>query len=376
MAQKGVYKRGQYWWIRYTVGKRLIRESTKQSNYREACRMLEARKTDISRGAYDLNKKEAPFFEEYADYFLEYYAKPNKRSWKRDVRSIKYLKAAFSGQRLSGITREHINKYKVDRMRETTMRKAPPARATVNRELAVLRTMFNMAKEEGKVEHNPVSGRGILFRENNKVERILSRKEEAHLYDVCLEHLPKRIYWIIRAGFQTGMRIGELLALEWRDVDLVNRRITVRAEIAKSGKARAIPINKNLTTMLKEVKKETKKAGEYVFSGQKPIKSIRTSFAKAKGLAEIDPRFRFHDIRHTVASRLITENGVDLVTVASILGHADLKMLERYAHTRRDIELNAMETLNDTGIESQLHKKCTIEEKEEETESRKLVQFA
>ena len=220
--------------------------------------------------------------------------------------------------------------------------------------------------------------RGVMFRENNKVEQLLSRTEEVHLYEVCLQCLPRRIYWIVYTAFQTGMRRGELLNPKWENVDLVNRTITIEAAIAKSGKSRTIPINKNLTVLLKAVKKETHNAGEYVFSGAKPLKNIKTSFSKAKRLADIDPKFRFHDIRHTVASRLVTEHNVDLITVQKILGHSSLNMLERYAHSRKEIEMNAVEALGDAGIAPELHKNCTIletEETNEKSDSRKLLQF-
>lgn len=172
------------------------------------------------------------------------------------------------------------------------------------------------------------------------------------------------------------MRRGELLNLMWEDINFENKLLTVKASVAKNGKARTIPINKSLILLLKEIKKETLKIGQYVFTGEKPLKDIKTSFNKAKRLANINLRFRFHDIRHTVASRLVTENNIDLITVAKILGHSSLKMLERYAHTRKEIELSAMQTLSDNGIRPQLHNNCTIEVLEENKDNPKLLSFA
>lgn len=358
---RGLYKIGDTWYLSYARNGKTVRRSTKQKNFRVAQEMLQAVKADISRGVYSLDKKEAPLFADYADNFLETYSKLNKRSWARDALSIKHLKAAFKGLRLTEVTREHVEAYKGDRLRESTNRGRPPTPATINRELACLKTIFNRAVDAGKTDRNPVSFRGALFRENNKVERILSKTEEARLYEVCLNHLPRRIYWIIYTAFQTGMRRGELLNLKWEDIDFENRLITVKAAIAKNGKARTIPINRNLILLLKEIKKETFKTGQYVFTGERPVKNIQTSFNKAKQLANIDLRFRFHDIRHTVASRLVTENSIDVITVAKILGHSSLKMLERYAHTRKEIELSAMQTLSDNGIHPQLHSNCTVD---------------
>ena len=75
-----------------------------------------------------------------------------------------------------------------------------------------------------------------------------------------------------------------------------------------------------------------------------------------------------------MASRLIVEEGRDLITVAKILGHSSLKMLERYAHTRKKIEIEAMETLN--GVKPQLHSNCIVDNQTEESDNAKLLQFA
>ena len=365
MAQRGVFKCGRYWSISYTLNGKVVRRSTKQSNYRVACDTLNRIKADIAQGAYKVDREPAPLFEEYADYWFEYCSRPNKRSWARDETSIKFLKKAFSGMRLDEIGREHINKYKVNRLKQKSILGRTPARATINRELACMKTMLNMAIEEGKVDRNPVSGRGVMFKEDNKIERILSRTEEARLHEECINNLRRHIYWIIYTALQTGMRKGELLSRKWKNVDLENHRIKVTAENAKNGKIRVVPVNKNLTALLKEVKKETFDRGEYLFTGARRLKSIRYSWNKAKKLAGLKPEFRFHDLRHTVASRLVTELNVDVVTAAQILGHSDLKMLERYAHTRKDIEMQALEHLGDSGIAPQLHKNCTIDVKTE-----------
>ena len=221
--------------------------------------------------------------------------------------------------------------------------------------------MFNLALQEKKIDHNPVSGKGIMFRENNKVGRTLSITEEARLYEVCQKYLPRYFYWIVFTGLNTGMRRGEILNLKWKNVDLVNRMITIDADIAKNAKERMIPINNSLTALLKKIKDITVREGEYVFTGTKPLKEIRTGWSKAKRLAGLHPKLRFHDLRHTVTSKLVTENHVDLVTVAEILGHSSLKMLERYAHSRKDIKSDAVETLSKAHEASQLHTNCIVE---------------
>ena len=84
---------------------------------------------------------------------------------------------------------------------------------------------------------------------------------------------------------------------------------------------------------------------EYVFTySGKPIKSIRTSFTTALIKSGVE-KFRFHDLRHTFASRLVM-NGVDLVTVQELMGHKSLSMTKRYSHPTPDHKKQAVESLN------------------------------
>ena len=340
------------YWIRFYHNGKLIRQSTKQSNYRTAVQMLQAIKTDLTRGTYSLDEPEVepvPLFKDYAAYWLETYAKEHKRSWTRDVTSINHLNKVFGGMRLDDISREDVMRYRAARRQQTSRHNRKFRPASINRELACMRTIFNHAITERKVEYNPCAGRKVLLPENNKVDNTLSQTEQGRLFEACLEHCPRRIYWVMACGFGTGMRIGELLGLRWRNVDLENKTITVEAENAKNGKERTIDIGGGLASLLQEIRKVTKPRGPYVFGGRKPLKSIRNSFIKAKTAAGIDPKFRFHDIRHTVASRLITELNYDPVTVAEILGHSNPRMLwERYAHSRQEIKQRAIRELDES----------------------------
>lgn len=139
------------------------------------------------------------------------------------------------------------------------------------------------------------------------------------------------------------MRRGEILNLTWNQVDLGTREI--RVEKTKSGKTRIVDIN---SFLLKELFKlnQTKKSSGYLFLNprtEKPYKKSQTSFCGACRRAGIK-NFRFHDLRHTFASRLVGK-GVDLIQVKEILGHSTVKIMERYTHTNRDERKKAVELL-------------------------------
>jgi integrase len=135
------------------------------------------------------------------------------------------------------------------------------------------------------------------------------------------------------------MRLGEILALKWRDVNL--RSGFIQVEHSKNDKMRKIPINSALTELLRNANKSE---GEYVFMNHgKPIKSIQEAFENALRRGGIK-NCRFHDLRHTFATYALY-NGADLVSIRDILGHSDIRMTARYAHSTEEMKKRAVESL-------------------------------
>jgi integrase len=143
---------------------------------------------------------------------------------------------------------------------------------------------------------------------------------------------------IVLVAINTGLRRGELLSLEWSDMNLEARMLTVRSEHSKSGKQRHVPLNAEALTVLKQWKSQAGQ-GPSVFG----IASIKSSWAALLTTAKVE-NFRFHDLRHHFASRLVMA-GVDLNTVRELLGHADLTMTLRYAHLAPEHLAAAVEKL-------------------------------
>jgi integrase len=195
--------------------------------------------------------------------------------------------------------------------------------ATCNRYLASLKAAYSLAMKNEKVERNPVKD-VRLQKENNKRVRWLTIEEEARLFVA----LPIQWHPLVLVALHTGLRRGELLGLRWEDVNFQQRFITARK--TKAGDTRQVPMNDVALEAL--IKIPRRLDNEYVFPGIKSFHLINLprGWKRYVKNAQLED-FRWHDLRHTFASRLVMA-GVDLYTVKKLLGHHDLTMTERYAH--------------------------------------------
>ncbi|MEE9158875.1 MAG: site-specific integrase, partial [Gammaproteobacteria bacterium] len=151
---------------------------------------------------------------------------------------------------------------------------------------------------------------------------------------------------MVLLSLNTGLRRGEVLQLKWTDIDLLQRKLVVRGDNAKSGKTRFLPLNDEALTTLQHWKINAG-SSEWVFAGIDGgrMKGIKTSWSGVLERAGIMD-FRWHDLRHHFASRLVMK-GVDLNTVRELLGHSDLSMTLRYAHLSPEHKADAVARLCD-----------------------------
>jgi len=331
-----VFKRkGKYWIAYYSDGKQ-IREPVSYDR-ETAEKALKTRQSDVIRKRFHLPHTEKISFEEMGKRYLVW-SKTNKISWIRDTVSLRNLVGYMGDYKLSQISPFLIEKYK--QMRKETVRESKkrkirkhPSNASVNRELALLKHLFSLAIKWGFADANPV--KEVKFLKEEQKERILSPDEiQLLLYEANEDLKP-----IIITALNTGMRLGEILSLKWSQVNFEAGFIQI--EHSKSGKMRKIPMNSLLTELLQNAKKEN---CEFVFmKNGRPIKSIRTAWEKALKRAEI-PHCRFHDLRHTFATYSLSY-GADLVSIRDILGHSDIRMTSRYAHSSEEMKKRAVESL-------------------------------
>lgn len=318
----GIYLRGKVWWVSYVYRGKRYRESTETDNRKLAQRYYDKIKGEIAEGR--LFRKlpgEKKTFREMMEKYLDEYAskKVSAKSFQGYAKKpILYL----GDYLLSEITPRIINEFKVRRLSEGVKP------ATVNRELATMKKAFNLAVKEWEwVMENPVL-RVSMEREENQRDRWLTFEEEERLLKVCPDWLQELVVFALN----TGMRLGEILSLEWKGVDLFRKTITIFK--SKNKELRTIPINGIVFEILKNKSKVKSIKTNLVFYTSSHTMYLKTSvdhaFKKALRKAGIED-FRWHDLRHTFATRLI-QAGTDFYKVQRLLGHKTPAMTQRYAH--------------------------------------------
>ncbi|NNA77015.1 tyrosine-type recombinase/integrase [Pseudomonas lactis] len=149
---------------------------------------------------------------------------------------------------------------------------------------------------------------------------------------------------MVLVSLNTGMRRGELFSLTWPMVNFQTKTITVGGDTAKTSETRHIPMNAETFNTLKAWKDQSGESA-FVFPGLEGgrMEDVKSAWLKLLKEARITG-FRWHDMRHDFASRLVMA-GVPLNTVRDLLGHTDIKMTLRYAHLAPDIKAAAVELI-------------------------------
>ena len=208
---------------------------------------------------------------------------------------------------------------------------------TINHDLKLLRKMFAWGIRERLLTSTPFKvGSETVIRldpESPREERLTSEETEDKLFKAANPHLRA----ILTAMLETCCRPGEVLSLQWQDVDMAARELTIRAEKAKTRRARRLPISSRFLAIVEM--RQNDPAGKpyppeaYVFgnvAGER-VKSIRTAWENARDAAGLKG-FQLRDLRHEAASRF-EEAGVLTTDVSKFLGHRNLSTTTRYLNT-------------------------------------------
>jgi integrase len=332
----GLYKRGSVWWMSFIYRGRHYRKSTETEDRKLAQRILDKMKGEIAENRWfeKLPGEEKTFSEMMEKFVLEYFS--NLPSYRACKSYIKGLQSFFGDYTLPEITPSSINEFK-------NRRKAEGVKpATIHRQLDIMKRAFNIAIKEWEwCKSNPVT-KVSLERFNNKRDRWLTFMEEKKLLEACPEWLKE----IVVFDLHTGMRLGEILSLTWKGVDLFRKTVTVFR--SKNNERRTIPLNETIFEMLRGKSKVRSKKTDLVFHSKvcTPFtqRNIERGLHNAMKKAEIED-FRFHDLRHTFATRLVQE-GRDLYKVQVLLGHKSPIMTQRYAHHYPESLREAVEVLD------------------------------
>ena len=194
-----------------------------------------------------------------------------------------------------------------------------------------LRTALDARQDEMRAERESA----------NKWRADRSQAQKQSLLDL---HYTDHIKPMVLVSLNSGMRRGELFDLKWSSVNFITKTITVAGDTTKTSETRHIPMNKEVVAILEEWKKQSGTA-LYVFPNQEGgrFEDVKSAWLKLLERAEVIG-FRWHDMRHDFASRLVMA-GVPLNTVRDLLGHGDIKMTLRYAHLAPGTKAAAVELL-------------------------------
>lgn len=366
-----IYEKNGRWYLEGSIrNKRYHRAIPEAACKKDAEKYLAVFQADLLRNKLDLaeNIGNKPF-STIVDIYIKY-VETNLRSKDTALRIAKRFKETWHARLILDITPKLIEKYKEERLNTVYSQKIINGEeikkyispATVNREIGILSKIFSLAIANGYANSNPVRDVKKL-RVTNKIERHLSVEEEKRILQVCdddfsflnipvsqQEQLRKKynkghafLKPIIIMALNTGMRKGEILNMTWDCVDFNKNEISALS--TKNGKKHTIPMSKKLRSTLLEMYK-TSFQNKYVFTN--PLTStkyvdIKKTFKSVCNLAKVE-NLRFHDLRHTGATRMV-DAGVPLPVVKQILNHANIQTTMRYTHTMREQEISAVEAL-------------------------------
>ncbi len=269
-----------------------------------------------------------------------------------------------------------INLWVIEKWRSEQL-KGGKAKTTINRDVTSLKACLSRAVEWDVLDENPLQKLRPIRTDNQFRARYLTDEEERLLRETLRERdeqlrqrrdignnwrreRHKRVLPDLATRFfsdylhpmvlltvNTGLRRGEVLQLKWSDVDLLQRKLMIRGDNAKSGKTRYVPLNDEALSTLQRWQPSAEAMG-WVFPAHDGdrMMSIKTSWKRVLKRAAIRD-FRWHDLRHHFASRLVMK-GVDLNTVRELLGHSDLSMTLRYAHLSPEHKADAVAKLCDS----------------------------
>lgn len=295
------------------------------------------------------------------DHYAPWLRAHRPRTAETTLDRIDTLFGKWHSRPLAGITVEMIEDWKTARARGGSKP------STVLRDVMTLSPILSRAVKWGKLKENPCARVDKPRLDRSPKVRYLSPDEATRLRKALqdrdqekrdararsnawratrkmkprpdLEQHSDELTPAVLVSLNTGLRRGELLALRWENVDLKGATLTVTAATAKAGQTRHVPLNAEAVQVLEQWRKQHPKAVD-VFE---TTTTLKKSWAALLTRAKVTG-FRWHDMRHTFASRL-AQAGVPLNTIRELLGHGSLGMTLRYAHLAPDQKREAVAKL-------------------------------
>jgi len=310
-----VFQRGSIQWISYNHRGKEYRESSGSTNEAQARKLLKKRLTEINGGKFIPNEDRLTFEEMVKD-LVNGYEVNARRSLSTVRYYIPHLRGFFGFDRAIDITPDKVKAYQVYRLGEGA------ARATCNREVAILGRMLSLAVETGKLSRKP----RFKILDGEKVRQGFLEHGD---FLTLLGNLPDYLKPVVEFLYLSGWRKGEALKLEWKDVDLQGRVVRLRIENSKNKEGRVLPLTGEMLGVIQERLKERRLDCPYIFHhrGQR-IGDIRKAWKTACKKSGLEGTL-VHDLRR-ISARNLSRAGVTESVAMEITGHKTQSMYRRY----------------------------------------------
>lgn len=337
-----IFKRGNKYWISIRYNKQRYRLASPDATLNGAKAYEALLRGKLAQGKPIMDKVEpCTNFSIFADkWFNTYVMTNNKPSEQLNKKTAikNHLKPFFGKMDIDKISALNIEEFKAKKQAEGKCNKS------INNYLGMLSKCLHCAEEWGLIKNAP---RTKHLKVPPQKFRFLTEEEYNKLLDEA-QKISRDFYEMVLFTLRTGVRVGELMALRWEDIDFDRQNVTIRRSIVngiigspKSNKSRQIPLSDDIFSVIKNKRRNLKDTN---------IWKMETSrFSLNRKLKRACRRFGFkvggwHDLRHTFASKL-ANNGVALQVIQALLGHSDLKMTQRYAHLEPLTLSDAIKTL-------------------------------
>jgi integrase len=349
------------WWMNAMVDGRQVCKPTGVTNKRIAQQIYDVWRAEVAQGRFNLLRK-APRLKDWAEKYLKTVDHPNTR---KRYESSKENLVSFFGD---GVQLDHVSTARIEQFKQQR-REAGVKGSTINMDLRFLAQILKQAERERCLARSPFDLTKFFLNESRdrRKPHILSWEEQESLLAVASPRL--RVFIVV--GVETGMRTGEMLHLQWKDVDFLKDAIQVGRSKTLAG-TRAVPISAQCKAELLRWRNLIgPEFSEWVFPNfsnrRHPLqKGGRKAWANALKKAGL-PFFPIYYLRHTFASRL-TSAGVSPLTIAQMLGHSSTQIVPRYAQVLDQNRLDAMKKLEE------LKKSATTSQEVAEAAADKTVQ--
>lgn len=316
-----LYLRGDIWWVKIRVDGRPVYESSKSTKKSDAIKLRDKLLAKKSRGELSGGSADKVLITELLDDVLKSDIKPSTRYvWEKVIE--KNIRPFFGKIRAQRLTTDLMDKYREKRKGEGR------SDATANRELSILRTSFHNARKRTPPKVLVVPYFPIVA-ETNIRKGFLTDEQ----YDALRDELPTELKGLFVTGYITGLRRGEITAIQWPQVDFEAGLITLDKGETKNDEPRSVPIlDGDMHDLLLATKKEHDEKwpqSPWVFNrGGERIIDFRWAWDEACKRAGV-PDLNFHDLRRT-AVRNMRRAGIPQVIRMNISGHKTDSMERRY----------------------------------------------